>query len=83
MYSEVLAKRVKELKETERGVEHMCRAMDELYHEGQDAGSHEGKREMALSMAEMGISAEKIAQAAKESVSLVRQWISEGAVPVK
>ena len=38
---------------------------------------------MALSMAEMGISAEKIAQAAKESVSLVRQWISEGAVPVK
>ncbi len=83
MYSEVLAKRVKELKETERGVEHMCRAMDELYHEGKEEGRNEGKREMALSMAEMGISAEKIAQAAKESVSLVRQWISEGAVPVK
>ena len=61
----------------------MCRAMDELYYEGKEEGRNEGKREMALSMAEMGISAEKIAQAAKESVSLVRQWISEGAVPVK
>ena len=83
MYSEVLAKRVRELKETEEGVEFMCRAMDELYNqgkkEGREEGREEGKREMALSMAEMGISAEKIAQAAKENVSLVRQWISEGA----
>ena len=38
---------------------------------------------MVLSMAEMGISVEKIAQAAKESVSLVRQWISEGTVVMK
>ena len=42
MYSEVLAKRVKELKETERGVEHMCRAMDELYHEGKEEGRTRG-----------------------------------------
>ena len=87
MYSEVLAKRVRELKETERGVEFMCRVMDELYNEGKEEGREEGreegKREVVLSMAEMGISVEKIAQAAKESVSLVRQWISEGAVVMK
>ena len=91
MYSEVLAKRVRELKETERGVEFMCRVMDELYNEGKEEGREEGrkegreegKREVVLSMAEMGISVEKIAQAAKESVSLVRQWISEGTVLAK
>ena len=61
----------------------MCRVMDELYNEGKEEGREEGKREMVLSMAEMGISVEKIAQAAKESVSLVRQWISEGPVVMK
>ena len=87
MYSEVLAKRVRELKETEKGVEFMCRVMAELYNEGREEGREEGrkegKREVVLSMAEMGISVEKIAQAAKESVSLVRQWISEGTVVMK
>ena len=102
MYSEILAERMRELKETEKGVEHMCSEMDKLYNEGVDAGKKIGekrgerrgerrgekrgerrgrmkaKREMALSMAAMGMPAELIAQAAKESLSAVQQWIAEG-----
>ena len=33
MYSEILAERVRELKETPEGVEDMCREMDEIYQE--------------------------------------------------
>ncbi|HIT06591.1 MAG TPA: PD-(D/E)XK nuclease family transposase [Candidatus Scybalocola faecipullorum] len=102
MYSEILAERMRELKETEKGVEHMCSEMDKLYNEGVEAGKKIGekrgerrgerrgekrgerrgrmkaKREMALSMAAMGMPAELIAQAAKESLSAVQQWIAEG-----
>ena len=34
MYSEILAGRVRELKETPEGVDSMCREMDEIYNEG-------------------------------------------------
>ena len=72
----------------------MCSEMDKLYNEGVEAGKKIGekrgerrgekrgrmkaKREMALSMAAMGMPAELIAQAAKESLSAVQQWIAEG-----
>ena len=69
----------------------MCSEMDKLYNEGVEAGKKIGerrgerrggrmkaKREMALSMAAMGMPVELIAQAAKESLSAVRQWIAEG-----
>ena len=79
MYSEVLAKRVRELKETTKGAEHMSRVLDELYNEGRE----ERKREMVLSMAEDGLSVERIARIVKENVSLVRQWISEGVIVTK
>lgn len=116
MYSGVLAERVRVLKETPEGVEHMCRAMDELYNEGVEFGKEQGielgkeqgielgkeqgiaigeargkeqgiaigersmKKEIALSLAEMGTSVENIAQAVKESVSRVRRWIEEDGV---
>ena len=38
MYSEILAERVRELKETQEGVDIMCREMDEIYREGQRYG---------------------------------------------
>ena len=79
MYSEVFAKRVRELKETTKGAEHMSRVLDELYNEGRE----EGNREVALSMAEDGLSVERIARIVKENVSLVRQWISEGMTAVR
>lgn len=43
----------------------------------------EGKKEMALSLAQMGLSPEKIAEAAKVSVSLVQEWIAGSVGPAK
>ena len=45
---------------------------------GERRGRMKAKREMALSMAAMGMPAELIAQAAKESLSAVQRWIAEG-----
>ena len=91
MYSEILAARMRELKETQEGVDAMCREMDALYQEGialgeergMERGMERGKKEMVQSLFAMGIPLEKIAQAAKESVSCVRKWIAEGTTAVK
>lgn len=84
MYSKVLAKRVSELKETQEGVSVMCREMDKLYNEGIAIGEERGveigeqkkAKEMAISLAQEGMSIEKIAEIAKVNVQLVQQWIS-------
>ena len=44
MYSEVLARRVRELKETEEGVYSMCQEMDEIYNEGMLRGEKIGEK---------------------------------------
>lgn len=44
MYSEILAERVRELKETPEGVEDMCREMDEIYQEGIEVGEKRGEK---------------------------------------
>lgn len=38
MYNKILAKRVYELKETQEGVEIMCKEMDRIYREGETRG---------------------------------------------
>ena len=43
MYSEVLERRVRELKETEEGVYSMCQEMDEIYNEGMLIGEKRGE----------------------------------------
>ena len=99
MYSEILAERVRELKETPEGVENMCREMDEIYHEGIEVGEKRGerrgekrgkkqgemkaKKETAVTLSEMGMTVEKIALAVKESTDLVQKWIAEGVAAVK
>ena len=42
MNSKVLAERVRELKETQEGVEFMCREMEQIYSEGMEKGIEEG-----------------------------------------
>ena len=42
MNSKVLAKRVRELKETQEGVEFMCREMEQIYSEGIENGMEKG-----------------------------------------
>ena len=84
MHSKVLADRVRELKETQEGVDFMCREMDAIYNEGEKRGRAQGvaegelkkAKEMALSLADMGLTAERIAEAAKVSVNLVQEWLS-------
>ena len=86
MYSEILAGRVRELKETPEGVDSMCREMDEIYNEGIERGLEKGKMEMkqetVLSMANLGMPVEQIAAVVKESIGMVQKWISEGKTAV-
>lgn len=86
--SEVLAKRVYELKETQEGVDSMCREMDEIYNEGEKRGWDKGiaqgiefgemkkAKETALTLAEKGMSVADIADIVKVSVKLVQEWLS-------
>ena len=71
MYSTVLSERVRELKEMQEGVDVMCREMEKIYSEGEEigikAGEEQAKREMSLSLFQMGLSVEKIAEAARVS----------------
>ena len=85
MFSEILAERVRELKETPEGVYSMCREMDEIYNEGIEIGIERGlekgkmemKQETVLSMFNLGMPVEQIAAVVKESVGMVQKWISE------
>ena len=87
MFSEILAERVRELKETPKGVEDMCREMDEIYNEGIEIGETRGeqkaKKETAMTLASMGMSVDKISQAVKESMDQIQQWLAEGAAMSK
>lgn len=91
MYSKVLAERVYELKETQKGVDFMCQELEQIYSEGMEIGEKRGERrgekrgikkgalnktkEIAISMAEMGFPIEKIAEVVKINAETVRGWI--------
>ncbi len=100
MCSTVLSERVRELKETQEGVDVMCREMEKIYSEGEqsgiklgekigerigeergriegiEVGEEQAKREMSLSLSRMGLSVEKIAEAARVSVKQVQEWLT-------
>lgn len=92
IYSEVLARRVYELKEAQEGVDHICREMDEIYNEGAKlgeergriqeiaegfaAGEMEAKKETAVTFAEKGMLVTDIAGIVKVSVKTVQEWLS-------
>ena len=80
MYNKILAKRVYELKETQEGVELMCKEMDQIYLEGEACGEKRGEMkkafEIAITLFEMGEPVERIAQAVKVSTELVQEWLS-------
>ncbi len=77
MHSEILAKRVYELKETPKGVENMCREMEELLNEGMEIGKLEKSKETATELYKIGMEIEKIAEILKISPTDVQKWISE------
>ena len=77
MHSPILAKRVYELKETQKGVELMCHEMEKIYSEGMESGELRAKKETALSMAEEGMDVKMIARLVKVSEKDVQKWIDE------
>lgn len=85
MYSEILANRVRELKETEEGVKMMCEFADEIYREGEARGEARGEkngiekkqREVSMSLARKGMQVSEIAQVVEAEEKLVRSWLAE------
>ena len=63
-------------RETEGRVEHMCNLSQGVLEKGFTEGEMKKAKEMAFSLAEMGIPVEKIAQAAKVSAKVVEEWLS-------
>ena len=76
MQAGALADRVHELKETEKGVEHMCKEMEALRLEGVEEGRLEEKRENAKSMAEDGMTVDRIAKILKVNSQMVQEWLA-------
>ena len=87
MYSKVLADRVRELKETQEGEKTMCKELEALIElgtaEGRKEGSEETRKEIAISLAEMGLTIEQIAKAIKMSAGIVRIWLGKDLKPIK
>ena len=72
MQAGALADRVHELKETEKGVAHMCKEMEQLC----DERELETKKSVARSLAEDGMAVDRIAKNLKVSVQMVREWLA-------
>ena len=78
MYSKVLAERVRVLKETQEGVEIMCKEMDKIYKAGEligeERGKEKGKYETAIKLLELGAREDMIAEAVGHSVEEIKRW---------
>ena len=99
MYSEILAQRVIELKETQKGVDIMCDKLNELIAEERNEGEKRGiligeaqgekrgilntQKETAKNLQHMGMALEQISQALNVSVQMIQEWLSADCVPVK
>ena len=81
MYSRILADRVRELKETQKGMVIMCNELEEIYSEGIESGEKRGElrkaKETTISLAKMGLPVDKIAQALNINVETVEEWLEE------
>lgn len=77
MYSKVLAERVYELKETQKGVDFMCQELEQIYSEGMEIGERKKARETVKSLSEMGLSVDKIAKAVNVNIDTVKTWLKE------
>ena len=72
MQEGALTDRVHELKETEEGVEHMYKEMEQLC----DEARMDEKRETARSMAEDGLTVDRIAKILKVNAQMVQEWLA-------
>ena len=72
MQAGALKDRVHELKETKKGVEHMCKEMEQLC----DERELETKKNVAYSLAEKKMSVEDIAEVIKVNIETVKSWLA-------
>lgn len=77
MYSDILAKRVRELKEEAKGATTMSEKLQELCDESYNEGELKKAKEIALAMAEEGMEIGKIARLVKVDEEDIQQWINE------
>ena len=95
MYSEILAQRVIELKETQKGVDIMCDKLNELIEvernegiligevQGEKRGILNTQKETAKNLRHMGMALEQISLALNVSVQMIQEWLSADCVSVK
>ena len=76
MQAGALKDRVHELKETEKGVEHMCKEMEACVWKAWRKEDMEEKRENAKSMAEDGMTVDRIAKILKVNAQMVQEWLA-------
>ncbi len=81
MYSKILADRVRELKETQKGERILFNELEEIYSEGVESGERRGElrkaKEATISLVKMGLAVDKIAQALNINVETVEEWLEE------
>lgn len=82
MHSEILAKRVYELKESQEE-ENMSETLKQFYDEAIAEGEENAKRDTAVSLEQMGMPLDKIAQVLKVEKETVQKWIEEAKVSVE
>lgn len=79
MNKSILADSMRVFKETRKGVEHMCKEMDEIRNEGilegKLEGIKEGKIEAAKNMVKIGMKLEQVAAVLEVDVSTVKEWL--------
>lgn len=77
MYSRILADRVYELKETQKGVEFMCQEMEQIYYESEKSGELKARKETAMLLVEDGMDISRIARLMKVTEQDIHEWIDE------
>ena len=83
MYFDLLAEKTRYLKENPKGVNEMCKVMEDLrtesYAEGREEGREEGQEEKekitAVRMGKKGRSPEEIAELIDFDVETVKKWL--------
>ena len=95
MYSKVLADRVRELKETQKGEESMCKELEELIKlgvadgraegrvEGRTEGKKETQREVAIALDRRGMHLDEIAEIIGAQAATIRIWLDKDLNPIK
>lgn len=56
---------------------HIRQEREEAWEDGKNEGRQENQRIVAINLAKMGMSIEKIAQAIEIDISTVEQWLSD------